>query len=147
MYFFFNNIYSNFFLSANHVWMQKTDTRYFCLRLPEYMLHYYDINIELIFSLSVDCAPGTYIDGSKCTPCSYGTYQPSRAQATCLTCDPNKNTTYSGSVKKDDCKSKIYSLKTPKSFWGLLCKNVCAICKKIFIKNITLALLKMYVTM
>ncbi|CAC5414478.1 ABCA1 [Mytilus coruscus] len=50
------------------------------------------------------CKAGSYIDGNKCSPCGYGTYQPDLAQTSCLSCDFNKNTTFTGSDKKDDCK-------------------------------------------
>ena len=55
---------------------------------------------------SVDCKAGSYIDGNKCSPCGYSTYQPNRGQTSCLSCDSNKNTTFTGSDKKDNCKGK-----------------------------------------
>ena len=56
---------------------------------------------------AVDCKPGYYIDGSSCSPCRYGTYQPEHAQSSCKSCDGSKNTTYTASESKDDCKGKL----------------------------------------
>lgn len=61
----------------------------------------------------VPCASGSFFNTKtqKCEKCKMGTYQPSQAQSSCLSCAQNGVTTGPGAVSVDECKRKESFLK------------------------------------
>ena len=49
------------------------------------------------------CMAGTYLNGTMCTVCAEGFYNPDLNQTTCMSCDTNKTTDREGASSVDEC--------------------------------------------
>lgn len=61
------------------------------------------LKLLVIFTVSVDCDPGSYISGTDCLLCDFGYYQPARHQESCIKCGVNLNTSTEGASKQGEC--------------------------------------------
>jgi len=52
-----------------------------------------------------ECLAGTFLDGTECSPCTFGTYQPTdHSSTTCINCPTGTTTQAQGSTDSNDCK-------------------------------------------
>lgn len=65
------------------------------------------LKLLVIFTVSVDCDPGSYISGTDCLLCDYGYYQPARHQESCKQCETNLNTSIEGASTQGECQRKL----------------------------------------
>ena len=74
------------------------------------LIHTYTCSVLHFSSLYISdkCPPGQYFDVNSgfCKNCSRGFYQPKTGQFSCLPCDPDKTTKFTGTVEKSSCASE-----------------------------------------
>lgn len=62
-----------------------------------------------ILLFTVNCGPGSFINGDECIPCRVGTYQNESFKTYCYECGEDLSTEDVGSESADYCQSKLSS--------------------------------------
>ena len=61
------------------------------------------LSLPSVAGATVSCAPGSYLDGSTCSPCALGTYQPNTAQTSCLAAPAGTYVDTTGAITPTAC--------------------------------------------
>ena len=64
----------------------------------------YELLIKIVFT--VNCAPGSYLSSSTCTPCEFDHFQDQQGQTSCKPCPTGSRTNDIGTRTPEECMLK-----------------------------------------